>query len=132
MPRQSRQPAEAGDKQSAASHHLLAVVFALDAVCTALDALFREDKLRNEASIGQAALKVMQAHREVIELYYWLPSSVSKSGRGEIDLLDYGQAACFKSGAHYRGADKETRFLFARPRQRKDGRSTGSSRNLVA
>jgi hypothetical protein len=34
-------------------------VLTLDAVCTALlDALFREDKLRNEASVGQAALKV--------------------------------------------------------------------------
>jgi hypothetical protein len=72
--------------------HLLAAVFALDAVCTALDALFREDKLRNEASIGQAALKVMQAHREVFELYYRLPSRVSKPGCGEINLLDYGQA----------------------------------------
>jgi hypothetical protein len=31
-------------------------VFTLDAVCTVLTALFREDKLRNEASVRQAAL----------------------------------------------------------------------------
>src|SRR4029077_4817543 len=31
-------------------------VLTLDAVCTVLTALFREDKLRNEASVGQAAL----------------------------------------------------------------------------
>ena len=56
-------------------------VLTLDAVCTALlDALFREDKLRNEASVGQAALKVVQAHREVVVLYYWLPSNLPKPG----------------------------------------------------
>ena len=31
-------------------------VLTLDALCTVLTALFREDKLRNEASVSQAAL----------------------------------------------------------------------------
>jgi hypothetical protein len=79
----------------------------------ALSALFRENKLRNEASVSQTALKVVQAQREVFELYYRLPSSVSKPGWSEIDLLDYGQAACFESRAHYHGAHKGTRLLFA-------------------
>ena len=91
-----------------------------------LGALFCEDKLANEASVGQTALKVMQAYREVVALYYGLPSSLPKPRRGEIDLLDYGQAACFKGTAHYGGAYKETRLIFARPRQRKDRGSAGS------
>ena len=72
-----------------------------------LGALFREDKLANEASVGQTALKVMQAYREVVALYYGLPSSLPKPRRGEIDLLDYGQAACFKGTAHNGGAYKK-------------------------
>jgi len=107
-------------------------VFPLDAVYTVLGALFREDKLANEASVGQTALKVMQAYREVVALYYRLPSSLPRPGRGEIDLLGYGQAACFKGTAHYGGAYKETRLLFARPRQRKDRGSTGSQCDLIA
>jgi hypothetical protein len=86
-------------------------VFMLDAVCTVLTAPFREDELRNEASVGQTALKVVQAQGEVVAFYHREPSSLSKPGCGEIDLLDYGQAACFKSGAHCRGARKETRRL---------------------
>jgi len=97
-----------------------------------LGALFREDKLANEASVGQTALKVMQAYREVVALYYGLPSSLPKPRRGEIDLLDYGQAACFKGTAHNGGAYKETRLLFARPRQRKDRGSAGSQCDLIA
>ena len=55
-----------------------------------LRALLRKNKLREQTSVSQAALKVMQAHREVVALYYWLPSGISKSGRGEIDLLEDG------------------------------------------
>jgi hypothetical protein len=99
---------------------ILTAVFTLDAVCAALDALFRECKLRNEAPIGQAALKVMQAPGEVLALYYGLPSSVSQPGCGEIRLLDYGQTSCFTSGTQYPGAHTETRLLFGRPGQRKD------------
>jgi hypothetical protein len=50
----------------------------------------------------------MQAHREVIALYYRRPSGLSESGWGEIDLLDYGHACSFKRSAHHRGARKET------------------------
>ena len=71
-------------------------VFPLYAVYTVLGALFREDKLANEASVGQTALKVMQTYREVVALYYRLPSSLPRPGRGEIDLLGYGQAACLR------------------------------------
>jgi hypothetical protein len=71
-------------------------------------ALLRENKLREDTSVGQAALKVMQAHREVLALYYRRPSSLSEASCGDIDLLDHGQAAGFKRGAHHRGARKET------------------------
>ena len=74
----------------------------------------------------------MQAPREVLEIYYRLPYRLSKPSCGEIDLLDYGQATCFESGAHYGGAHKETRLLFARPGQRKDRCSVGPPRDLVA
>ena len=55
----------------------------------ALSALRRKNKLREETSVGQAALKVMQAQREVLALYYRPPSGLSESGRGEIDLLNH-------------------------------------------
>ena len=45
----------------------------------------------------------------IVAFYHRLPTSVSKPSCGEIDLLDYGQAACFESGAHYHGAHEETR-----------------------
>jgi len=44
----------------------------------------------------------MQAQWKSSRFYYRLPSSFSESGCGEIGLLDYGQAAGFKSGAHFR------------------------------
>ena len=55
-----------------------------------LRALLRKNKLREQTSVSQAALKVSQAHREVVALYYWPSSGISKSGRGEIDLLEDG------------------------------------------
>ena len=53
-----------------------------------LRALLRKNKLREQTSVGQAALKVLQAHP--VALYYWPSSGISKSGRGEIDLLEDG------------------------------------------
>src|SRR6516164_2921068 len=82
---------------------------------TKLSALFRQDKLRDQSSIGQAALKVLQAQGEVVAFYYWLPPSVSKPSYREIDLLDYGQAASLKGAAHFRWAHQETRHLVIRP-----------------
>jgi len=55
-----------------------------------LRALLRKNELREQTSVTQAALKVMQAQREVVALYYWPPSGISKSSRGEIDLLEDG------------------------------------------
>src|SRR5262249_56554473 len=54
-----------------------------------LRALFREDKLRDETPVSQAALKVVPAQREVVELHYRRPSCffLSEAGWGEIDLL---------------------------------------------
>ena len=68
----------------------------------ALNALLRKNKLRDQPPVRQAALKVMQAQWKSSRFYYRLPSSFSESGCGEIGLLDYGQAAGFKSGAHFR------------------------------
>ena len=53
-----------------------------------LRALLRKNKLREQTSVSQAIPKVLQTQREVIVLYYWPPSGISKSGRGEIDLLE--------------------------------------------
>jgi hypothetical protein len=47
-----------------------------------------------------------------------LPSSVPEPSCGEIGLPDYGQAARFESGAHFRGLHKKTRLLVACPGQR--------------
>src|SRR6516165_937253 len=98
-----------------------------------LRALFREDKLRDETPVSQAALKVVPAQREVVELYYRRPSCffLSEAGWGEIDLLKDGQPTAFKRSAHRRGADKETRRLVRRPRQRKYRCSFSSLLNLV-
>jgi len=54
--------------------------------------------------IGQAALKVVLTQGEVDVFYDRLSSSLSESSCGDIDLLEYGQAPCFKSGAHFRRA----------------------------
>src|SRR5215469_879405 len=81
----------------------------------ALSALLRKNELRDQTSVSQAALKVLQAQREVVALYYWPSSGIAKSGRGEIDLLEDGQAVRFKRRAHHRGAHKETRRLVVRP-----------------
>jgi hypothetical protein len=96
-----------------------------------LRALLRKNEPREQTSVRQAALKVLQAHREVVALYYWPPSGISKSGRGEIDLLNYGKAACFESRAHRRGAHKETRRLVVRPWQRKHWGSGSPLLDLV-
>jgi hypothetical protein len=55
-----------------------------------LRAFLCKNELREQTSVAQAALKVMQAQREVIALYYWPPSGISESGGGEIDLLEDG------------------------------------------
>ena len=89
-------------------------------VGAALPSLLGEDELRNQTPIGQAALKVLQAQREVVAFYYWLPSSLPESGCREIDLLDCGQAASLKFGAHFCRADQEARCLVIRPSQRED------------
>ena len=68
-----------------------------------LRALLRKNKLREQTSVSQAALKILQAHREVVALYYWPPCGISKSGRGEIDLLKDGEAVRLKRGAHRLG-----------------------------
>jgi hypothetical protein len=86
----------------------------------ALSALLGENKLRDETSVGQAALKVLLAQGEVVAFYYWLLLSLSESGGREIDLLDYGQAASFKGGAHFRRAHQKARRLVIRPSQRED------------
>ena len=67
---------------------------------TASTALLRKDKLRDETSVGQAALKVLPAQREVVELYYRRPSCffLSEAGCGEIDLLEDGQELWAKVG----------------------------------
>src|SRR5215467_9434678 len=94
----------------------------------ALSALLRKNELRDQTSVSQTALKVLQAQREVVALYYWPPSGIAKSGRGEIDLLEDGQSARFKHSAHRRRAHNETRRLVGRPRQRKH---RGSGRPLL-
>jgi hypothetical protein len=55
-----------------------------------LRAFVSKNELREQTSVAQAALKVMQAQREVIALYYWPASGISESGGGEIDLLEDG------------------------------------------
>lgn len=98
----------------------------------ALPSLLGKNELRNQTSINQAALKVVLAQREVVVFYDRLPSGLSEASCGDIDLLEYGQAPCFKSGAHFRGCREETRRRVARPGQRKDRGFAGSSRDLVA
>src|SRR5262249_22691532 len=73
--------------------------------------LLGKNELREQTSVSQAALKILQAHREVVAFYYWPPCGISKSGRGEIDLLEDEEAVRFKHSAHHRGAHKETRRL---------------------
>ena len=73
-------------------------------VGAALASLLGKNELRNQTPIGQAALKVVLAQGEVIVFYDRLPSSLSKASCGEIDMLDYRKAPCFKSGAHFRRA----------------------------
>ena len=96
-------------------------------VCCSL----RKDELRDQTSINQTALKVMHAEGEVVELHYRLPSGISKAGRGDIDLLDHGEAAGFESGAHRLGAHKETRRPVGRPGHRKHWGTAGSLRYFV-
>ena len=73
-------------------------------VGAALASLLGKNELRNKTPIGQAALKVVLAQGEVIVFYDRLPPSLTESSCGDIDLLEYGQAPCFKSGAHFRRA----------------------------
>jgi hypothetical protein len=77
-------------------------------------------------------LKIVHAQVEVVALYHRLPPSLSESSCGEIGLLDYGEAAYFKSGAHFRGTHKKTRLLVACAGQRKRWSSAGSPLDLVA
>ena len=98
----------------------------------ALGAFLRKNKLCEHTPVGQAALKIVQAQVEVVAFYHRLPPSLTESSCGEIGLLDYGEAAYFKSGAHFRGAHKKARLLVACPGQRKRWSSAGPSRNLVA
>lgn len=82
---------------------------------TPLRVLLGKDKLRDQPSVGQAALKVMPAQETIVAFNYRVSSSVSKPSCGQIELPDYGQAASFKSGGHFPGF-KETRLLVACPR----------------
>ena len=73
----------------------------------ALPSLLGKNELRNQTPIGQAALKVVLAQGEVVVFYDRLPSSLSEASCGDIDLLEYGQAASFKSGPHFRGVERK-------------------------
>jgi hypothetical protein len=88
----------------------------------ALPSLLGKNELRNQTPIGQAALKVVLAQGEVVVFYDRLPPSLREPRCGDIDLLEHGQAACFKSGAHFRGGRKDDPLRpIAPPRSTLDG-----------